>query len=154
MIESHFCKMCLVAQLCLTLCDPMDYSLPGFSIRGDSPGKNTGVGCHALLQEIFPTQGLNPGLLLYRWILYCLSHQGSPHSVSWKHIQQVTCIKITWRCCFKVQIPVPSLGPFESEHLGMGLESEFLVNISHYFHSKVWEPLHSESVYGSQSIRG
>ena len=40
----------------------------------DSPGKNTGVGCHALLQGIFPTQGWNPGLLhllLCRWILYC-----------------------------------------------------------------------------------
>ena len=32
----------LVAQLCPTLCDPMDCSLPGFSVRGDSPGKNTG----------------------------------------------------------------------------------------------------------------
>ena len=46
---------------------------------GNSPGKNTGVGCHALLQGIFPTQGWNPGLLPYRQILYCLSHQGSPH---------------------------------------------------------------------------
>ena len=40
----------------------------------DSPGKNTGVGCHALLQEIFPSQGLNPGLLHCRQILYCLSY--------------------------------------------------------------------------------
>ena len=54
--------LCLVAQLCPTLCDPMDCSLPGSSVRGDSPGQNTGVGCHALLQVIFPTQGLNPGL--------------------------------------------------------------------------------------------
>ena len=38
---------------------------------------NTGVGCHCLLQGIFPTQGLNPDLLHYRWILYCLSHQGN-----------------------------------------------------------------------------
>ena len=38
---------------CPTLCDPMDYSLLGSSVRGDSPGKNTGVGCHALLQGIF-----------------------------------------------------------------------------------------------------
>ena len=45
----------------------------------DSPGKNTGEACHALLQGIFPTQGLNPGLLHYKWILYRLSHQGSPH---------------------------------------------------------------------------
>ena len=44
----------------------------------DSPGKNTGVGCHFLLQRIFPTQGLNPGLLYCRQTLYHLSHQGSP----------------------------------------------------------------------------
>ena len=44
----------------------------------DSPGKNTGMGCHSLLQGIFPTQGLNLGLLNYRQILYHLSHQGSP----------------------------------------------------------------------------
>ena len=42
----------------------------------DSPGKNTGVGCHALLQGIFLTQGLNPGILNCRQILYHLSHQG------------------------------------------------------------------------------
>ena len=36
----------------------------------DSPDKNTGVGCHAFLQGIFPTQGLNPRFLLGRWILY------------------------------------------------------------------------------------
>ena len=43
----------------------------------------TGVGCHALLQGIFPTQGLNPGLLHCRWILYHLSHQGSPRLLEW-----------------------------------------------------------------------
>ena len=42
-------KGSFVAQLCLTLCDPMDYSPPRISIHGDSPGKTTGVGCHALL---------------------------------------------------------------------------------------------------------
>ena len=41
----------------------------------DSPGKNTGVGCHFLLQEIFQTQRLNPGLLHCRQTLYHLSHQ-------------------------------------------------------------------------------
>ena len=61
-----------VTQLCLTLCDPMDCSLSGSSVHGNSPGKNTGVGCHALLQGIFPTQGLNLGLLHYRQILYHL----------------------------------------------------------------------------------
>ena len=47
----------------------------------DFPGKNTGVGCHFLLQGIFPTQGSNLGLLHCRQTLYCLSHQGSP---SWR----------------------------------------------------------------------
>ena len=51
--------LCLVAQSCPTLCDPMDCSPPGSSVSGDAPGKNTGVGCHALLQRIFPTQGSN-----------------------------------------------------------------------------------------------
>ena len=50
-------------QSCLTLCDPMDCSPPGSSVHGDSPGKNTGVGCHALLQGIFPIQGLSQGSL-------------------------------------------------------------------------------------------
>ena len=52
----------LVLQLYLILCDPMDYSLPGSSFHGDSPGKYTKVGCHALFQGIFLTQGSNPGL--------------------------------------------------------------------------------------------
>ena len=68
----------LVAQSCLTLCDPMDCSRPGPSVHGDSPGNNTGVGCYTLLQGIFPRQGSNPGLLHNRQILYHLSHQASP----------------------------------------------------------------------------
>ena len=46
----------------------------------DFPGKSTGKGCHFLLQGIFLTQELNPGLLHCRQILYCLSHQGSSKS--------------------------------------------------------------------------
>ena len=72
----------LVAQSCLTLCDPMNCSLPGSSVHGDSSGKNTGVGCHTLLQGIFPNQGSNPGLPHCRQILYWLSHQGSLKEVS------------------------------------------------------------------------
>ena len=55
-------------QLRLILCNPMDCSPPGTSVLWASPGKNTGVGCHALLQGIFPTQGANPCLLcLLHW---------------------------------------------------------------------------------------
>ena len=77
------CVLCSLAQSCPTLCDPMDCSPPGSFVHGDSPGKNTGVGCHAILQGIFPTQGLNLGLLYCRWILYHLSHQGSPRILEW-----------------------------------------------------------------------
>ena len=70
--------LCLVIQSCLTPCYPMDYSPPVSSVHVDSPGKNTEVGCHALLQRIVPTQGLNPGLPHCRQILYTLSQQGSP----------------------------------------------------------------------------
>ena len=56
-------------------------SLSSPSVHGDSPGKNTGVGCHFLLQGIFRTQGSNPGLLHCRWISHCLSHQGSPTAI-------------------------------------------------------------------------
>ena len=76
-----YAVLCLVAQSCLTLCDPMNCSLPGSSVHGDSPGKNTGVDCRALLQRIFPIQGLNPGLPHCRWILYHLSIQRSKRSM-------------------------------------------------------------------------
>ena len=72
----------MCAQFCCaqTLCNPMDCSPPGSSVHGASPGKNTGVDCHALLQGIFPTQGSNPGILHYRQILYQLIYQGSPYT--------------------------------------------------------------------------
>ena len=108
-----------VAQLCPTLCDPMDCSLPGASVHGilqerilewvavpfsrgssqprdrtqvselqadsllpEPPGKpkNVGVGSLSLLEGILLTQELNWGLLHWRWILYQLSCQGSPHA--------------------------------------------------------------------------
>ena len=72
--------MHLVTQSCLTLCD---CSPPDSSVHEDSPGKNTGVGCHALLQGIFPTQGSNPGLPHCRWILYHLSQQRSSRILEW-----------------------------------------------------------------------
>ena len=73
----------IVAQSCLTFCDPKDFSLPRSSVHEDSLGKNTGMGCHALLQRIFPTQWLNSGLLHCRWILYPLRHQWSPWILEW-----------------------------------------------------------------------
>ena len=64
----------LVSQSCLTLCDPMDYSPPGFSVHGILQAR---VGCHALFHGIFPTQGSNPGLLCCRQILYPRRYLGN-----------------------------------------------------------------------------
>ena len=75
-----------VAQSCPTLCDFGLYS------PYNCPGQNTRVGSLSLLQGIFPTQGLNPGLPHCRWILYQLSHQRSPRwlgtvaTESWQHL--------------------------------------------------------------------
>ena len=64
------------------------YSLLSISsVRGHSSSKNTGVGCHALLQGIFPTQGSNPGLPYCRQILYSLSHQGSPSLYDYLYVK-------------------------------------------------------------------
>ena len=70
--------LCLVSQSRLILCTPVDCSPPGSCVHGDSPGKNTGVDHHALLQGIFPIHGSNLGHLHCKQILYYLSHQGSP----------------------------------------------------------------------------
>ena len=79
-------KFCKAPYNCAVLsCSVVSDSLRPYGLQSarllcpwDSPGKKTGVGCHALFQGIFPTQGSNPGLLHCRWILYCLNHQGSP----------------------------------------------------------------------------
>ena len=90
-------------QSCPIHCDPMDCSPPGFSVHGGFPGKNTGVGCQALLQGIFLIQGSNLSLLLLlhwqvgslplvppvkpfhalSWWLYQFSTQDCPHKTPW-----------------------------------------------------------------------
>ena len=78
-IKKMWCVLCVVS------CSAMSDSLRPHGLQPcQAPlsmgflGKNTGMGYHALLQGIFPTQGSNPGLLHYGQILYPLSHQGSP----------------------------------------------------------------------------
>ena len=69
----------LVTQLCLTLCDLMDCSHQ-LLCPWDSPGKNTGVGRHFLLQGIFQTKGSNPHLLHWQVDSLSINHQGSPQN--------------------------------------------------------------------------
>ena len=114
---------CLVAQSCPALCNPVDCSPPGSSVHRDSPGQNAGVGCHALLQGIFPTPESNPGLLHCRRILYCLSHQGSPRILEWvampfsrgssqpRNQTQVSCIEAD---------SLPAEPPGKPKNTGMG----------------------------------
>ena len=59
-LPTVICYFCLAAKLCSTLWDLMDCSPPGSAVHGDSPGKNTGVGCHAPIQGIFLAQESNP----------------------------------------------------------------------------------------------
>ena len=63
---------------CLTVRQPHGLYSPW-----NSPSQNTGVGSLSLLQGIFQIQGLNPGLPHFRWILYKLSHKGSPRILEW-----------------------------------------------------------------------
>ena len=71
-------RMCLASQSYPTLCHPMACSPSGSSVHGDSPGKSTAVGCHALLKGIFQTQGSNPDLPHCRWILLLSEPPGKP----------------------------------------------------------------------------
>ena len=69
----------LVAKLCLTFATPQTVDHRPFC-PWDFPGKNTGVDCHSLLQEIFPIQGLDLGLPSCRQILYPLRSLGKPNN--------------------------------------------------------------------------
>ena len=60
--------ICMCLQSCPTLWDPVYCGLPVSPVHGDSPGENTAVGCHSLIQGIFPTQESNLCLLsLWHW---------------------------------------------------------------------------------------
>ena len=80
--------VCLSIQSCLTLCDPMDYSPPGSSVHGIFQARILEWVAMASSRGIFPTQGLNPGLLHSRQILYQLSYQGSPSLGCWSRNYQ------------------------------------------------------------------
>ena len=72
------CVYVLVTQLCLTLCDSVDCSPPGSSVHGILQARIVEWVAIAVSRGIFPTQGLNPGLLHYRRMLYRLSYWRSP----------------------------------------------------------------------------
>ena len=76
MFTLSVCVLSCISRVQL-FCDPMDCSPPGSSVHVDSPGKNTGAGCHFLLRGIFPTQAANLRLLYWQVDSFPLSHLGS-----------------------------------------------------------------------------
>ena len=105
----------LVSQLCPTLCDTEDCSPPDSFVHGNSPGKNTGVDCHAFLQGIFPAQGLSPGLPRCRRILYLLSQVQVIQNK--KQLPDFSALESIWRYDFQLALilnPPWLLGIFQN----------------------------------------
>ena len=123
-----------VAQSCPALSDVMDCSPPGSSVHGDFPRKNTGVDCHARLQGIFPTQGWNPGLPHCRWILYHLSHQGSPSES--KEMYTLSSTLVIWRVNGKT---CTKLVRKESQNLGNHITYIYFVGRFHLMWTGDWK---------------
>ena len=128
--------LCLVTQSYPTLWDPMECSPPGSSVYGDSPDKNTGVGCHAL-QGIFPTQGSNPGLRYCRRIVYCLSHQESPRILEWvayPFLQGIFWIQESNQSLLHFRRPFYQLSYQGSSVISIQLPNTVYTYISQYIH--------------------
>ena len=98
-VYTGFMLICMCGYVCMyvrrsvtsSIFCPSELELTRLLCPWDPPDRNTGVGSHSHLQGIFPTQGLNPGLLYYRQILYQLSHQGSHNQTLWLSNSPVNC---------------------------------------------------------------
>ena len=109
--KNYIPSLCFITHLCLTPCNPMDYSLPGSFVHRDSPGKNTGVGCHALFLGIFPAQWSNLSLLHWQADSLPLSHPGSPQkwadTFTWNVI---LCLQVSTILPSPILLAVPLCG--------------------------------------------
>ena len=126
--SSRSAPLLVMASRCAVLgCSVMSHSLPPRGLYPsrllcpwDSSGKNTRMDCYALLLTIFPTQGLNSGLLHCRQILYHLSHQRSPASrwmvLKFQHLPVSPGILVTSQI---IKLPPPR----DSESVGLGWDS-------------------------------
>jgi len=133
-IISHLCTYdpCTVAQSCPTLCDPKDHSTLGSFCPWDFPGKNTGVGCHFLLQGIFLTQGSNAHLWHCRRILHQWATWEAPFVI---HILEgfVSFLPRLYFPCVKSGV---FLWTFNSSHLFINFRESFLTGC--FF--QIWGP--------------
>ena len=137
-------------QSCPTLCNPLDYSPPGFSVHGFSRQEYTKVGCHALLQGIFLTQGSNPPLLcLLDWQVGSLSltPPGKPINI---HTYVYVIYMETETCGFS---PVPSIthGIYEVIHICIAYP-QWPWSIVDNYYVKRWK--HKDVIWREIEIRG
>ena len=115
------CVPAQLRQLYPALCNPMDCSQPGSSGHGNSPGKNTGVSSHALLQGIFLTSESNPGLLPYRQILYHWATREAIH--------------------FSAQLSFPPELTFPGIFSSLKSSSSYFSDKKHLYPGAIWEEL-------------
>ena len=119
-----------------TLFNPMGYNLALSSVHGDSPGKNARVGCHALLQGFFLTQGSNPGFPHCSWILYHVSHQRSPGILEWIAVP------------FPGDLPDPGIEP------GSPALQAILYQLSYHGSPFLTMPYYQKKKKGKQGLKG
>ena len=118
----------LVAQSCLTLCNPMDCSPPGSSVHGILQARTLEWGSLSLLKGIFPTQRSSTGLLHCRRILYCLGLQGSSDSTPRTQIQYARCSEEVAKISdSKVRFWIPDLSPTHAWPWSCSILSEFQI---------------------------
>ena len=123
-----------VSQSCPTLCDPMDTRL----LRPwDFLSKSTGVGCHFLLQGIFPTQGSNPGLPHCRQTLYGLSHQGSSKYTLLRHFCLKYCAPFEHSWIFFPHTFIFSIPPFHVLPIYCLFDFRFVLDFS-FSLGRIW----------------
>ena len=105
-LDPEVLLLLFIHQSCLTLLQPARLLCPW-----DFPGKNTGVGCHFLLQEVFPTQGSNPSLLHLYTDSLPLSQQRLPRLFIYQAVPGLSCSPRICSCACGVQFPDQGLNP-------------------------------------------
>ena len=125
----RLCCVVLSCSVCPTLGDPMNWGVPSSCVREDSPGKNAGVGCSALLQGIFPTLESNPGLPCCRWIFNPMIINPLKKFFSFSLlIFQVHFLQITCSCILLLYIV--------GQSLSLKSFSFFFLAVLHMWHEK------------------
>ena len=132
------------------------YSPPGSSHQWDCPSKNTGVGCHFLLQGLFPTQGSNRGLLCCRRIFYRLSITTVSlvyicHHIianNWKFFLVIRTFKI------KTVLTIVTMKHIRTKGcIYLGIVSLYLlIAFTHFTHPYLWEPLQCSSLLTESGV--